>query len=563
MLDLPCTNQDVQVIKDVLATILSNISVNNSKINDERKEQSSHTIDDDDDEDDDIDVHINPIDMNAATVSSVGGVGLSSAIHSSPYSLSHVHHSHQSMQPQQRTIPSLQRHQYSQLDIDSAGLINGVNTFDYDLNQIRDEDKPWRKPGADITDYFNYGFNEESWTLYCLKQRRLRAENVQINVAFQKTPVLNASGLIAQVFKSGKMPIVSAAAPTLNIRKQPPTNIDVIGATDETSRRQGSSSVANQNVPNMSTPPPGFVGPPSVNSSVSLASSISGPFNHMTSQVRHSGVHQRNQQQGHHLQQNVTNNAGSSFLPAPTAIQLQQQFAAALAAVRFPQPRSGGQNTSIHCRPSSSIPQRMQNIYHKVPATDLQSHQDTIWENPNAPITRESERSAAGGMSDNRNANYPLERGKKTSPGGRGRSRHHSKDRRSISPRNSRHDHRYHRYRGGRSPAADRRHGSPSSSYRSRHHRRSSRYHSPSSSHGIRRRESSDGSDVTRRHTSKRRYRDSRSPSTNRVSSSKHKRRSRSMKSRSPSRRRLTSRQKETRSRSRSKRKDDSDKDKC
>ena len=31
--------------------------------------------------------------------------------------------------------------------------------------------------GADITDYFNYGFNEDSWKQYCSKQNRLRAEN--------------------------------------------------------------------------------------------------------------------------------------------------------------------------------------------------------------------------------------------------------------------------------------------------------------------------------------------------------------------------------------------------
>lgn len=30
--------------------------------------------------------------------------------------------------------------------------------------------------GADITDFFNYGFNEEIWKQYCEKQRKLRAE---------------------------------------------------------------------------------------------------------------------------------------------------------------------------------------------------------------------------------------------------------------------------------------------------------------------------------------------------------------------------------------------------
>jgi len=29
--------------------------------------------------------------------------------------------------------------------------------------------------GADISDYFNYGFNEITWSLYCEKQRRLRS----------------------------------------------------------------------------------------------------------------------------------------------------------------------------------------------------------------------------------------------------------------------------------------------------------------------------------------------------------------------------------------------------
>lgn len=36
------------------------------------------------------------------------------------------------------------------------------------------DDKPWRKPGADITDYFNYGFNEETWRAYCERQKQMR-----------------------------------------------------------------------------------------------------------------------------------------------------------------------------------------------------------------------------------------------------------------------------------------------------------------------------------------------------------------------------------------------------
>ena len=32
-------------------------------------------------------------------------------------------------------------------------------------------------PGADITDYFNYGFTEDSWNQYCKKQRNMREMN--------------------------------------------------------------------------------------------------------------------------------------------------------------------------------------------------------------------------------------------------------------------------------------------------------------------------------------------------------------------------------------------------
>ncbi|KAF0498175.1 Fip1-domain-containing protein [Gigaspora margarita] len=44
------------------------------------------------------------------------------------------------------------------VDINVVGSLNGTSIYDVDLNSV--EDKPWKKPGADVTDYFNYGFNE-------------------------------------------------------------------------------------------------------------------------------------------------------------------------------------------------------------------------------------------------------------------------------------------------------------------------------------------------------------------------------------------------------------------
>ena len=60
------------------------------------------------------------------------------------------------------------------VDLNAEGTVNGESIYDFNVDTI--EEKPWTKPGADITDYFNYGFTEENWKLYCLKQRKLRQE---------------------------------------------------------------------------------------------------------------------------------------------------------------------------------------------------------------------------------------------------------------------------------------------------------------------------------------------------------------------------------------------------
>ncbi|XP_029463548.1 pre-mRNA 3'-end-processing factor FIP1-like isoform X2 [Rhinatrema bivittatum] len=58
------------------------------------------------------------------------------------------------------------------IDLDAVGNINGLPVIEVDLDAF--EEKPWRKPGADLSDYFNYGFNEDTWKAYCEKQKRLQ-----------------------------------------------------------------------------------------------------------------------------------------------------------------------------------------------------------------------------------------------------------------------------------------------------------------------------------------------------------------------------------------------------
>ena len=44
--------------------------------------------------------------------------------------------------------------------------------FNFNFDNIH-VDKPWRKPGADLSDYFNYGFNEDLWKQHVKKVKQV------------------------------------------------------------------------------------------------------------------------------------------------------------------------------------------------------------------------------------------------------------------------------------------------------------------------------------------------------------------------------------------------------
>ncbi|XP_065320477.1 pre-mRNA 3'-end-processing factor FIP1-like isoform X2 [Gordionus sp. m RMFG-2023] len=72
-------------------------------------------------------------------------------------------------------LPGAKFSKVGTLDLEEIGKFNNIPIYDVNLEEL--EDKPWRKPGADITDYFNYGFTEETWKLYSEKQKNMRTEN--------------------------------------------------------------------------------------------------------------------------------------------------------------------------------------------------------------------------------------------------------------------------------------------------------------------------------------------------------------------------------------------------
>ena len=65
----------------------------------------------------------------------------------------------------------LQKHH---ININAVGEHEGRSILEIELDTI--EEKQWRLPGADLTDYFNYGFDENTWRAYCIKQKQLRDE---------------------------------------------------------------------------------------------------------------------------------------------------------------------------------------------------------------------------------------------------------------------------------------------------------------------------------------------------------------------------------------------------
>ncbi|KAL1836133.1 hypothetical protein VTJ49DRAFT_5544 [Mycothermus thermophilus] len=67
----------------------------------------------------------------------------------------------------------------SKLDVNAIPIHKATNKPLTQVNidtDLADHAKPWRKPGTDPSDYFNYGFDEFTWALYAQKQEALRAE---------------------------------------------------------------------------------------------------------------------------------------------------------------------------------------------------------------------------------------------------------------------------------------------------------------------------------------------------------------------------------------------------
>ncbi|KAM9329791.1 pre-mRNA 3'-end-processing factor FIP1 isoform 1-T1 [Gastrophryne carolinensis] len=165
------------------------------------------------------------------------------------------------------------------VDLDAPGSINGVPLVEVDLDSF--EDKPWRKPGADLSDYFNYGFNEDTWKAYCEKQKRLRMGLEALPVPSSTNKITVQQGRTGNSEKDAALPTKPEFTSPTSLFKAgapPPSRklsgtIDVIGQTTTITRVEGRRRGANESniqvvteqspseVDNFIKPPPPFFPP--------------------------------------------------------------------------------------------------------------------------------------------------------------------------------------------------------------------------------------------------------------------------------------------------------------
>ncbi|EAU92353.1 hypothetical protein CC1G_00572 [Coprinopsis cinerea okayama7 len=103
------------------------------------------------------------------------------------------------------------------IDPTETGVYNAQSIFEFDLNALAD--KPWRRPGSDISDWFNYGFDEISWEAYCYRRRDLGDLGLVL-----KTSILNFSGMPEDQFNAlppdVRTMVMSSASGLMNTQAQ-------------------------------------------------------------------------------------------------------------------------------------------------------------------------------------------------------------------------------------------------------------------------------------------------------------------------------------------------------
>lgn len=139
-----------------------------------------------------------------------------------------------------------------------------------------------------MSDYFNYGFTEETWNAYCQRQRRMRTGESGVglpnmtNHGTSVAPSLNAKIISTSSFSGGQIPTLGVSSLSNGTKAnrivpniassihQPPPAIPVINSSTPIAvMTSDKRNFSNKKVVDFSVPPPGLAslipsGPPSV-----------------------------------------------------------------------------------------------------------------------------------------------------------------------------------------------------------------------------------------------------------------------------------------------------------
>ncbi|XP_027364496.1 uncharacterized protein LOC113871598 [Abrus precatorius] len=68
--------------------------------------------------------------------------------------------------------------------------------FDVNIDTLME--KPWKVPGVDITDYFNFGFDDRTWKLYCVSLEQLWRKSLQTGISVDDSAKWNQEAMREQ-----------------------------------------------------------------------------------------------------------------------------------------------------------------------------------------------------------------------------------------------------------------------------------------------------------------------------------------------------------------------------
>ena len=234
-------------------------SEENDPNNEDQLDEERESADDEeeDESDDDITITINDVNAAAPNSSTNQNTSFSSTYQSVNLSLNKRV---PSFGPggQVTSLNAATKPKATGLDIEAAGQYNGQSIFDLNLDSL--EDKPWRKPGADITDYFNYGFTEETWKIYCDRQRRLRNEMNSNSEPNGGDRVLmppinsnnqNGNNIVLRTFTNNNAQLTNSGPSTSGGNLQMKNDSNLISSVNENSKYGG------MQMPKKAGPPPG------------------------------------------------------------------------------------------------------------------------------------------------------------------------------------------------------------------------------------------------------------------------------------------------------------------